>query len=370
MRILHIASFVGNLGDIVNHEGFYKKFSETVESHIEIEQVEIRLFYNNCRERKFDSNFLQYVNTFDLLILGGGGLFTVEWDYSDTATTINMSKDFINGIKIPVIVNAMGYHENANDSKLFQKFENFISYISDKKNWLITFRNDGSIERLQKRFGCDYGIMKVPDNGFIVPMGMCESQKDTNPTVGFLITNDLFDMQYNILGVEEINKKIISLVCKVLKDGYNVVFLNHTPKDVQFLEKILKEIPEVDLRSKVVISPYSTRGKQCIYDMERYYKMCNCIVSMRFHGNILGMKYRVPMIGLAGHQQIEDLFKEMNLEEQLVVINNPEFDTELLEKIIYAIENEHKIIKKQETVIQEIELQSHKYFDVIKKFLK
>lgn len=336
---------------------------------LQVEQVEIRLFYSNCRKRKFDTDFLEYVNAFDLLVLGGGGLFTVEWDYSETATTIDMSQEFIDGIRIPVIVNAMGYHENTNSSQLFQKFERFISYITSKDNWLVTFRNDGSLERLQSRFGEQYGIIKVPDNAFLVNEEGHGCRQCDSITVGFLITNDLLDEKYNTLNANFINRKIVSVVNGVLDKGYHVMFLNHTPHDVRMAALILNQIPEVYLRSKVTVSPYSAVGKQCIGEIQDYYKKCNCVVSMRFHGNILGMKCKVPMIGLAGHQQIEDLYKELKMEEQLVVINCHQFEQNLMTKIEQSIANEKEILEKQEKAICAVELQSNGYFAAISKFL-
>lgn len=109
-EILHIASFSGNIGDVINHYGFYKSFNID-ESHIE--KIEIRRFYRNCvgaDKLNFDERLIDKINSKKVLILGGGGFFDVYWNESLTGTTFDMSQKFLDKIKIPVLVNASSYY--------------------------------------------------------------------------------------------------------------------------------------------------------------------------------------------------------------------------------------------------------------------
>ena len=50
MKILHIASFNGNIGDNAHHNGFRKNFSEIIGVRNLIwDELEIRKFYWNCK---------------------------------------------------------------------------------------------------------------------------------------------------------------------------------------------------------------------------------------------------------------------------------------------------------------------------------
>ena len=64
----------------------------------------------------------------------------------------------------------MGYHEypDRTNEIICQKFNNFLNKIIDKRNWLVSVRNDGSFERIENRYkNIDLNkILKVPDNAF------------------------------------------------------------------------------------------------------------------------------------------------------------------------------------------------------------
>jgi len=223
IKVLHVASFRGNIGDYANHQGFYKKFKKITPA--DFTQLEIRKFYKNRDEMRFDESFVELVNKYDLLILGGGGFFDLKWDYSNTGTTINLSKKIIESIKIPVLVNAMGYHEygEVKDENV-KKFKNFLEIITKRNNWLVTVRNDGSYERLYKRYGnLVKNITKVFDNGFYyLPKEFSKWKlKEENTTwIGMNVTNELFDTKFNNgITAEKLNELMSIFINKVLKDA-------------------------------------------------------------------------------------------------------------------------------------------------------
>lgn len=75
MKALHLASFNGNIGDIANHRGFYNMFCKYVDKKVEFVPLEMREFYRSWNIRKYDEEFINYINTFDVFIIGGGSFF-------------------------------------------------------------------------------------------------------------------------------------------------------------------------------------------------------------------------------------------------------------------------------------------------------
>lgn len=131
MRIAHIASHRGNIGDVINHEGFYKSVIGITPAD-EVVRIEIRDFYFNSRAKKrFDKQFAEQLNDFDVVIFGGGGFFDLQWVDSSTGTTLNFLDGFIESLQTKVIINAMGYHEYPDkmDNRLFDQFKCFINNI-------------------------------------------------------------------------------------------------------------------------------------------------------------------------------------------------------------------------------------------------
>ena len=95
MKIIHLASFNGNVGDMINHIGFYNNIRKYVTSDITIKQIEIRNYYRSWNEAAFDQNFIDMVNDGDLFVVGGGDFFRIEWDYSLTGTTFNIQNELL-----------------------------------------------------------------------------------------------------------------------------------------------------------------------------------------------------------------------------------------------------------------------------------
>ena len=73
IKTLHLASFDGNVGDNANHSGFYRHLKAQPGYDFAIEQLEIREYY--WKQRFFDDGFVDLVNDYDLLIIGGGNYF-------------------------------------------------------------------------------------------------------------------------------------------------------------------------------------------------------------------------------------------------------------------------------------------------------
>jgi len=374
IKVLHVASFRGNIGDYANHQGFYKKFKKITPA--DFTQLEIRKFYKNRDEMRFDESFVELVNKYDLLILGGGGFFDLKWDYSNTGTTINLSKKIIESIKIPVLVNAMGYHEygEVKDENV-KKFKNFLEIITKRNNWLVTVRNDGSYERLYKRYGnLVKNITKVFDNGFYyLPKEFSKWKlKEENTTwIGMNVTNELFDTKFNNgITAEKLNELMSIFINKVLKENknYKILFFTHNHQDITTLDIIMKSVDDNYKRESISVAPFFIEEKKIdtIFDL---YRLCSCVIGMRFHTNVCSIAMNIPSIGLAGHEQISSLYTELGISERSIIINNEKFINNLdvlLKKTLLSKKNTSESYKK---INNSIEKESYTYFNLIKSFL-
>lgn len=342
LNVLHLASFSGNIGDLANHIGFYKKFNKIINYDVEFKQLEIRKFYKNYAEMKFDDLFLELVNQYDLLVLGGGGFFDLRWDYSHTGTTIDFSEQIIEKINTPVLVNAMGYHEfdEINDNNI-SKFEKFLNSIVNNDKWFISLRNDGSYKRMKNRCGGIVDkLLTVPDHGFF--LNPREFQKlglncKDRIWIGMSITNDLLSKKFNmdVNSVDTLNNMIGQAINRILDQDRNkgIIFFPHTPQDVITIGVLMSLINEKNKRERVIVAPYMSCVKEAIEATFDLGRVCSCVVSMRFHSNVCFIGMNIPTIGLAGHEQISSLYDELGLTNRCVKINSKKFVDELLDKI-------------------------------------
>lgn len=375
IRILHIASFSGNIGDFANHQGFYKKLKKQISA--DITQLEIRKFYKNRQEMEFNNDFIKLVNNYDLLILGGGGFFDLKWDYSLTGTTINFTKQAINKIKIPVLINAMGYHEyGIVKRKNIKKFKVFLETISNNKNWLISVRNDGSLERINKRYKKhSKTVFEVPDNGFyFIPAKhkrmFLEESKTT--WLGFNITNELFNLSFNKnLELKQFNSIMGKYIDKLLSDNIKIkiILFPHTYQDISTISLLLNEIKDKYKRERVVVAPLLI-GQKSIEQVFDLYRICSCVVGMRFHTNVCCIAMNIPTIGLAGHEQILSLYKKLGISNRCVKVEGVNFTKELQKKLKNSLKNTVQIKSKYRQINLQLKKKGNEYFKKIKIFLE
>lgn len=376
LNILHIASFTGNIGDTANHIGFYKQLKKNISANVEFDQLEIRKFYKNSGEMRFDSEFIKLVNKYDLLVIGGGGFFDLNWDYSNTGTTIDFSKQLINNLCIPVLINTMGYHEFAevkNDNVI--KFKNFLDCIVNNKNWFVSVRNDGSYNRMFNRYDCLMnGIVAAPDHGFFFDPKEHEKfglQKDGYIWIGMNLTNDLFNSKFNgDIDIDTFNCLIGHFVNNILSknNNFGIILFPHTPQDLVTIGKLMNIINEKSKRQQVVIAPYISKGTDAIEAIFDLYRLCSCVIGMRFHTNVCSIGMNTPTIGLAGHEQISSLYNELNLAERCVVINNKQFTKQLSEKLYESLENTDGIKKQYSKINSDLTNQRDEYYNKLKNW--
>lgn len=335
-KILHLASFQGNVGDILNHQGFYSTYGHLFGEY-QVTKIEIRDFYASAeKQRRFDDAFADYVNEFDLFIIGGGGFFDAKWTYSHTGTTIDMSEQFIDSIKIPVLINGMGYHENPDmkEYEVYDRFEHFIRSIANRSNWLVTLRNDGSLERITNRYGVIPNVHKVPDSGFL---GLQQTKNfnfnNESEYIGLCITNESFSKTYNKeITVEAFNKKIAEVLVELSK-RYVIVLFSHTPQDIDVISKLFNYLPSHVKRNRIITTPYTAIGEESLMLLRPYYERCKCIVGMRFHSVIMALQLGLPIIALAGHTQIEALMADLNLTDKCIRVHDDNYPKEIMRQI-------------------------------------
>ncbi len=376
-KIVHIASFAGNIGDIINHQGFYNSFNI---NESEVEKIEIRRLYNNYKKNDklfFNDNLLNIINSSKFLILGGGGFFDVYWDDSFTGTTFNMSKQFIDMIKIPVLVNSMGVHFTEGHLKAKDSFRCFLQNITQRDNWLITLRNDGSIQRVKSVYSNEKfeGISSVPDGGFMINklFPKIDSLPSNNRRIGMSITNELIEPSF--IGEENIdsfNQAIIELIYRLISEGYEICFFLHGPQDLYTLEKILlsKSNNVEKMREGIIIAPYFPYGKEGVSDLIKYYNKCSTIIGMRFHSNVVAIAQRLPSIGLAIHEQVLDLYEELGLSEYSVKIGDLGWADKLYNLIIALSSDSKDETLKEDVIIEKINKEYLQYINMVSTFMK
>ena len=129
LKILHLASFDGNVGDNANHKGSRVFLRKNLGYDIEYTNLEIREFYWNIR--KFDEEFVQLSNQHDVVMIGGGNYFELWVENSYTGTSLNLSREILEKINSPIVFYALGCDAGQGvPEENVLKFKAFLDYLN------------------------------------------------------------------------------------------------------------------------------------------------------------------------------------------------------------------------------------------------
>jgi len=323
IKILHVASFHGNIGDNVSHIGFENILS-MLELDYCIDRLEIRKAYNNYKEDdafSFDENFVEKANGYDFLVFGGGGFLDYWVKGSPNGTTVSIHEYDLDKIKTNILFTSIG----ANPNKIvpeenYEKFKSFLNYIKSKDNITLALRNDASVLSIENDFGKELleDTFEILDHGFFYEkLGIEETSFPVNGKyICVNVTQDQLDFknskeegvshQYYYENVAEMLKEIYQ------EYGYKIVFVPHIYTDINAIYKVLENFSDQFNRDNVYISPY-IQGDEGCHLLASIYKKSEAVIASRYHANILALNFGVPSFGLSPLRRVHYLYEFFNM---------------------------------------------------------
>lgn len=317
IKVLHLASFDGNIGDNANHNGFYKNLRRNKNFNFCFDKLEIREFY--WKKRCFDRSFISLVNEYDLLVVGGGNYFELWVEDSPTGTSIAIELDMLKEIKSPIFFNSLGVDPGQGASeKNLDKFRNFLDVLIERGDF-ISVRNDGAIKTLSDLVGEKYleNIIDTPDAGFFLETNIANSYYKNKKYLAINVATDMADVRFDkangkleyVNFVEEFTSFLMNFMSEY--SDYEIVFVPHIFRDISFINDILENMDDEFRRKRISVAPLlhgedSFKDVMCIYDSARL------VLGGRFHANVCSIGLGTPVIGLVNYIQIENLYKDIN----------------------------------------------------------
>ncbi|WP_221071388.1 polysaccharide pyruvyl transferase family protein [Vibrio alfacsensis] len=337
IKILHIASFEGNIGDNASHLGLASIMDEINASYA-IDRLEIRKAYRNYildDKLEFNEKFADLANTYDLVIFGGGGFLDYWVEGSSTGTTIDIEPDILDKISTRILITSVGCNPHRSVPKEnYVKFTKFLDYVRSSNNITIALRNDGSVNSIINDFGLNYldGVVEILDHGYFYSPssdGVLPIDKDY---VAINITDDQLNMQGGLSDNREwYYKEFELLVSGLAERGLKSVFVPHIHQDVEAIGKVLSKLPSGLSRTHTVVAPclQGDKGTDFIFNI---YKNANFTIASRYHANVCSMAFNTPLIGLSPLNRIEYTHAQLLSKNSNVSIT-PNFHMEVLDLI-------------------------------------
>ena len=342
IKILHVASYTGNIGDNASHIGLTNILHRILEDDFEIERLEIRRFYKSYSlpdKLSFDKDFVEYANKKDLLIVGGGGFFDYWVPNSRTGTTIDISEEALSKLSVPSLFVSVGSmpHQLVPEGNI-DKFHRFLQQLSNKKNVRVAVRNDGSKQEIHRLFAGEFDgwINEILDNAFFYePNPAVSCLVSPQPYIAVNTTLDQLSMHNKIIGkidYESFKKEFAYLLQRIIdQTDYNIVFVPHIFKDLQAFREILQGINDFYIRSRVIVAPY-VQGEYGCNLLMSVYNNASTVVGMRFHANVCPVAMGKKVIGLAALDRIIHMYNSIGKGDDVILANGT-FSNDVFEKV-------------------------------------
>lgn len=314
MKILHLASFVGNIGDNASHAGFYKLLYERLGA-FDLEKCEIREFYNNRHffKRQFDDSFVRYANTFDLLVIGGGSFFDYWNQASATGTTVDIPLQLLKKLKVRLLCTSLSCQPGSeNTESLEQLARSFLSALNNRPKTWLAVRNDGSLQSVAANLGECYAakMSEILDSAFFYQPQLHEATLFPKPYIALNLAPDQladFEGRNPSFLVSLFYDRIAQFIDYAYQQyGINTVLVPHILADLECVGQIITRMDDLSSRQALMVAPCvgGSVGAQSAYAL---YGASHAVIATRFHANVFGMTSGARLFGLAARSRIKSL---------------------------------------------------------------
>lgn len=342
MKVLHIASFTGNIGDNANHLGMRSKLESMLGQKPEYTELEIRYcyrIYTGPDRWQFDDSFVSLANDHDMIIIGGGNFFEPWLDESANATTINITNERLKNIRKPLVFYGVGFdiHKGISNTNL-NKFIGFVDQCIEQKNIFLSFRNDGSLKNFKIAFPNRKDLFSlidvVPDGGFFYDVQESSANYlQSGKYIGINIASDMKELRFpeaaNTGWDKFLNEMADFLQVELNQhQDKNVILFPHIYKDVLSIGELMERLDDRLCRGRVIVAPFACGWSACQHIFSLY-KQCQLVLGMRFHSNVCSIAMGIPAIPLATYPKLIDLYQEIGMGNRIVIANKEGFSQDI-----------------------------------------
>lgn len=382
MRVLHVASFHGNVGDNANHLGMRTMLQSGLDEPLEFDELEMRRFYQKYDgndKMRFDEAFADLANTYDLVIFGGGNFFEIWIEASATGCTIDMPAEIVDKIRTKVVFFGLGFDQYKGSSeRTRERFLAFLKRMKANGNFLISVRNDGSMSQFLRAYGSDHVdlIQEVPDGGFFlpVPTNVQPVFPEGRFNIAVSVAMDMAEVRFGKGNAKAGHKNLVESFVRFithfssLVSSSHVTLMPHIYSDIRAISDILDLLPDHVRRERVSIGP-CVSGFNGVGPTFINYARASCVVGMRFHASVCSMGFGVPSVGIGTYGKIADLYQGLGRENYLLDGRTDDFSDRLSEICLSIQQNPgiHKL--KAMEIRPSLEPQIGEFFVKLKDFL-
>ncbi|MEM9632870.1 MAG: polysaccharide pyruvyl transferase family protein [Pseudomonadota bacterium] len=332
LKVLHIASFIGNIGDNAMHDGAYRTRAEDLDACLSYDKLEIREFIH-WKTRRFDSSFVKDANKYDAIIVGGDSLLQMWREDTPTGTYVDAKPDFFDLIERPVCFYGLGVDATRGVSpNAMSKCRGFLDKLMASDKRLFSVRDDESINFVRDHIGKEFAqkFEVISDGGLFCLPDHHEHACIPQNCDRFVIVNLAGDMPEKRFqaservdkGLKDFCRKFASGLSELLRNdqGLGCVFVPHIHSDLAIISQTMSFMDDLQRRTRVGVAPY-LQGEAWSAGFDLY-RHAAVVIAMRFHANLVPLGLGTPTIGISTHHKVEGLYRSFELADRCVEVKS------------------------------------------------
>ncbi len=312
MKILQIASTIGNIGDDASHIGL-RSILGNIFPEYSFEQINIRRAYSSYSAQDrliFDTELVQHMNKYDLCILGGGAFLDHPVNNSASGATIDFSQRAIEAIKTKTIFASIGCRPKSDDPEAKSKIKIYLDAILENEKCSIFLRNDGSKKYLEKCGYKNQRLVQILDHGFFLQKKHLKRYSETKKYACINLVND----QQNFFGNSsdftrgDYHKIMREYVIGLLKSDVERIYLvPHIPSDLIEIANFMQTLNQKIVNENITVASLE-QGEGAAKSIFGLYAGSQVNIGTRFHTNVCSLALGRPTIPIAITARINELY--------------------------------------------------------------
>lgn len=343
MRLLHIASFIGNVGDILSNFALQDYLYRCFGRNIKIDRLEIRRFHKNAPVDwmlDFDTVIEYAARHYDRILIGGGGFLDYWVPRSGTGATIDISPKIIEKLKTRLVISSVGaYPHHDVPYENFERFSTFIAALQASPEVRLMFRNDGSVENLARVFGAEFaaGLRADGDHCYLLEYpALLADTLYQRPYVVLNVAPDQLSMNSHLHGLIDGDRfyEYLSKALLTVAEVYccDLVFVPHLPQDCNAVLRLTEMLPDAFVRERLKVFQFDGT-ENTVSPVVSVYKRSIANISARLHSNILSIVLDQPTVSLDVLDRVTAISRQHSKSELVCC-----FDNDFSEDVVQSVE--------------------------------
>ncbi len=376
IKVAHIVKCSHNIGEGALINGMHSSIRNDINSNIEFDCIDRKLFQSmhghefssGSLSKRFDISFVNNLNqNYDLLIIGGGGVFQTGNYDNLGGMAIAGDLDALNKLEIPWVVYGVGDNRfsSSDDFQYGSELSQIIEIAEHQSNGIISFRNDLTKERLES-----FVSKNLLDNVFVIPdPGLyIKPVKEQHPLIRKnkknIILNFAGDRTQKRLSIND-NKEldsakdffisqILNAIEKIAKElPVNFILAPHIPSDYSIVLDVINNASKRKYGTSGLIRElfdinFCTRGYKQADKFFSLYSQADLAIVMRGHGAICSAGIGTPFISIDAHPKVSGFMRDFGLGKYSISPNENDLSSKLYNKSIDLLNDKNIWMDKRD----------------------